>query len=208
MKDAPPALIGLRDVLDDPHRVADHLRRPGTVYGLSDVEVRAAERNCVCYWLTLAPWAGPAAEDYPTERVAISILTTGAVAAVPVDARDRAWLHRNPHVELNRWRGLRSTMFASAPPAVREAAARQDLLHSDIRYPGDLCLWYPNDPRSLRWEWDDGLIAYITIVHRHLQAEEFWRRTGTWPAEDAPHGYGPHPIRTEAVRVAAREGAR
>jgi hypothetical protein len=68
---------------------------------------------------------------------------------------------------------------------------------------GELCLWYPQDPRWLRWDHDDGLEAYVLIVHRHLQAEEYWRRHGRWPAEDAPHGDGPHPIRNPATRWAA-----
>lgn len=208
MKHAPPQLIGLRDVLDDPYRVAEHLRASGTIYGLTDIDVRIADRHLVCYWLTLDPWAGPAAEGYPTERVAVSTWATGAITAVPVDARNRDWLHRNPSVDFSRWGSLRRTLFASTPPAVRDTAEQQDRILGDIRRLGDLCLWYPNDPRSLRWEWDDGLVAYITIVHRHLQAEEFWRRTGTWPAEDAPHGDGPHPIRTEAMRLAALERAR
>ena len=63
-----------------------------------------------------------------------------------------------------------------------------------------LCLWFPGDPRALRWEWDDGLVAYVAIVHRHLQAEECWRRHGEWPAEDAPHGEGNHPIRSALLR--------
>lgn len=61
---------------------------------------------------------------------------------------------------------------------------------------GDLCLWYPGDPRALRWEWTDGFGAFVAIVHRHLFFEEMWRRTGKWPVEDAPHGYGDHSIRT------------
>ena len=65
---------------------------------------------------------------------------------------------------------------------------------------GELCLWYPGDPRALRWEWADGLSSYLTVVHRHLQAEEFYRRNGTWPSEDAPHGPGPHPIRSPELR--------
>lgn len=50
-----------------------------------------------------------------------------------------------------------------------------------------LCLWYPNDPPELRWTWDDGLEEYVRIVSRHLIYEEYWRRTGEWPVEDAPH---------------------
>ncbi|WP_082948693.1 hypothetical protein [Mycobacterium sp. 1274756.6] len=51
-----------------------------------------------------------------------------------------------------------------------------------------LCLWFPEDPRPLRWVPDDGFEDYVARVHRHLFYEEFWRRTGFWPTEDAPHG--------------------
>ena len=51
-----------------------------------------------------------------------------------------------------------------------------------------LCLWYPHDPPELRWTWNDGLEEYVRIVARHLIYEEYWRRTGQWPVEDAPHG--------------------
>lgn len=79
-------------------------------------------------------------------------------------------------------------------------------LHRQPTVMGELCLWYPRDPRTLRWAWADGLVRYVTIVHRHLQAEEFWRRHEYWPSEDAPHGGGPlpHPIRTAAMRRAAQ----
>jgi len=68
---------------------------------------------------------------------------------------------------------------------------------------GQLCLWDPSDPAALRWDWQDGLVSFVTIVHRHLQAEEFARRHGVWPAEDSPHGAGLRPLRTEQMRSAA-----
>lgn len=159
------ATTAWREVLADPAGIAERLLEAGA-YGLKQVEVRVAERDCVILRLTLAPWADLAELGYPVEVVSIMVKRGGMVAAVPL-ADDRPWLHRHP------------------PPLAQ------------------LCLWYPADPRPLRWEWDDGLIAYITIVHRHLQAEECWRRHDVWPAEDAPHGRGHHPIRTLAMRWAA-----
>ena len=70
-------------------------------------------------------------------------------------------------------------------------------------YGGALCLYYVDDPRELRWSWEDGLEEYIHIVRRHLIFEEWFRRTGDWPTEDAPHGrpaHGKHPIRTAELR--------
>lgn len=164
-------------MLRDPHAVAKQLVDSGAVYGLTAVEVKIATPAMACLWLTLEPWAPMAAKGYPTEQVAITVYGDGRVAAVPVDAGRRRWLHRNPK------------------------------LLGDMRHLGELCLWYPKDPRGLRWEWDDGFVALITIVHRHLQAEEFWRRNHYWPSEDAPHGDGDHPIRTPAMRRLAQERA-
>lgn len=156
-------------MLADPAGTAERLLRAG-VYGLDDIDVRLAGRDCVILRLTLEPWAELAELNYPTEQVSIMVKRGGMVAAIPV-ADDRRWLHRYP------------------PPLA------------------PLCLWFPDDPRSLRWEWEDGLVAYIRTVHRHLQAEECWRRHGFWPAEDAPHGPGQHPIRTLALQwVAGKEG--
>ncbi|MFG3215690.1 hypothetical protein [Streptomyces tendae] len=75
----------------------------------------------------------------------------------------------------------------------------------------DLCLQYPGDDAALRWVPEDGLEALITLVHRHLLYEEAWRRSGTWPAEDAPHGqpaHGAHPLRTAETQQEARRWAR
>jgi hypothetical protein len=65
---------------------------------------------------------------------------------------------------------------------------------------GQLCMWYPADPPYLTWTWTKGLVDLVEIARRHLWFEEHFRRTGTWPVEDAPHGQrtdgSPHPIRT------------
>lgn len=170
-------ILGLDDVLDDPRGIAEYLVESRCIFGLIDIEVRIAVRNMVVFWLTLEPWTPMAERGYPTEHVSITVWPGGRVTAVPIAASGRGWEHRNLY------------------------------LLGDLRYVGDLCLWYPRDPRTLRWEWSDGLVSYVTIVHRHLQAEEFFRRNGTWPSEDAPHGAGYHPIRTLAMRQAALEGA-
>lgn len=174
--------ILLQQVLSDPYEVAEHLVSTGAVYGLVNVDVRHQSLDLVIFWLTLEPWAPMEVRGYPTEHVSISVWRSGRIVAVPVNRRARSWLHIYPA-----WLGSLEAL-------------------------GQLCLWYPDDPRSLRWEWEDGLVKYITIVHRHLQAEEYYRRNGTWPAEDAPHGtgpsgQGPHPIATPALRTHAQEAA-
>jgi hypothetical protein len=120
-----------------------------------------------------------AAEGYPTETVSLCIWDDDTLYAIPHQADGRTWMHRNP-----------------------DTAVNPELLPLPGQW-GTLCLWYSDDPRALRWEWSDGLDQYVTIVHRHLQAEEYARHHGHWPAEDAPHGNGFHPLRTEATRAAA-----
>lgn len=169
-----PIVIGLDAILLAPHVIARDLLASKAIYGLVEIDVPVATRRLVTYRLTLEPWAATAAEGYPIEQVAISVWANGHITAVPVDPAHRQWLHRYPVGQTG-----------------------------DLHLIGQLCLWFPEDPRQLRWEWSDGLVTYITIVHRHLQAEEFWRRTGRWPAEDAPHGAGDHPVRTPAMQTAA-----
>ncbi|MET9792090.1 hypothetical protein [Streptomyces canus] len=75
----------------------------------------------------------------------------------------------------------------------------------------DLCLQYPDDDTALRWLPEDGLEPLITLIHRHLLYEEAWRRMGSWPAEDAPHGQpsqGAHPLRTPETQQEARRWTR
>lgn len=76
---------------------------------------------------------------------------------------------------------------------------------------GDLCLQYPDDDPALRWLPEDGLEPLVTQVHRHLMAEEAWRRGGEWPFEDAPHGPAtaiPHPVTSARMRAEVKRWAR
>lgn len=55
--------------------------------------------------------------------------------------------------------------------------------------PGPLCLFFPDDPKPITWSPEMGSFEDILgIISRHLQAEEYFRRMGTWPWEEAPHG--------------------
>ena len=166
-------IIGVEEVLDDPEGAVEHLL-DADIYGLIEAKVAYIGDDHVVIWVTLEPWAVPAAQGYPTERVAITVWANGRIQAVPANA-NRPWLHRFPRA-----------------------------------FPGqliqELCLWYPKDPKVLQWTWSDGLVAYVTVVHRHVQAEECWRRHGVWPGEDAPHGDGDHPILTPALQYIAAQG--
>ena len=76
--------------------------------------------------------------------------------------------------------------------------------------PGPLCLFFPDDPAPITWSPETGSFEDILgIISRHLQAEEFFRREGRWPWEDAPHGQqaarGP---RSRLMRDLARGGHR
>jgi hypothetical protein len=53
---------------------------------------------------------------------------------------------------------------------------------------GHLCMWYPKDPPEQVWEPDDGLLALVQCARVHLFREAYWRRYGTWPGPEAPHG--------------------
>ena len=61
---------------------------------------------------------------------------------------------------------------------------------SPHRHPDDdaLCLWYPWHPPSRRWVAADGLAALLEITRDHLFAERWWRATGEWVLDEAPHG--------------------
>lgn len=63
---------------------------------------------------------------------------------------------------------------------------------SPHRYGGRrLCIWYPTDGDDQRWIPEDGLLALIGMTTTHLFKEAYWRETGEWLGEEAPHGILP-----------------
>jgi len=52
---------------------------------------------------------------------------------------------------------------------------------------GALCMWYPRDPPEAQWTLANGPLALLGHIAAHLLREDFWRRTGEWPGEEAPH---------------------
>lgn len=53
---------------------------------------------------------------------------------------------------------------------------------------GALCMWYPGDPAKARWVQADGPPSLLGHIVAHLLREEWWRQTGEWPGQEAPHG--------------------
>lgn len=52
---------------------------------------------------------------------------------------------------------------------------------------GSLCMWKPEDPATKRWVHTDGLAALLAYIRTHLVREAWWRETGEWVGEEAPH---------------------
>lgn len=52
---------------------------------------------------------------------------------------------------------------------------------------GSLCMWYPRDPQEKRWTWRDGGVVLAGHICAHLIREAWWRETGEWLGEEAPH---------------------
>jgi hypothetical protein len=52
---------------------------------------------------------------------------------------------------------------------------------------GSLCMWFPYDPPEHRWQRRDGPVALLGHIAAHLIREEWWRRTGEWVGDEAPH---------------------
>jgi hypothetical protein len=55
---------------------------------------------------------------------------------------------------------------------------------------GSLCMWYPWDPETARWTRRDGAVALLGHITAHLLREEWWRKTGEWIGDEAPHDGG------------------
>lgn len=170
-------VITLSEVLTDTARVCGQLTDSHAGVHV-DKWRRADKTGAVVVDVTFDPPPELAGAGYGAERGRVSVWPDGTVLAFPLGP-ERRWRHRQP---------------SPLGPAFGKLA-------------GELCLYYPDDPRALQWAWEDGFDQYVTRVHRHLFFEEFWRRNGQWPVEEAPHGQPPvgvHPIRTARMKDAAR----
>lgn len=67
---------------------------------------------------------------------------------------------------------------------------------------GSLCIWYPHDPPSRRWQWRDGGAVLAAHICAHLIREAWWRQTGEWVGEEVPHT--PQPAARTARRTQPR----
>jgi hypothetical protein len=50
-----------------------------------------------------------------------------------------------------------------------------------------LCMWHPEDPEERKWRRQDGLLKLIDSAVMHLFREFYYRETGEWLGEEAPH---------------------
>jgi len=181
---APVADGSYGSVRADPVRTAVELQR-GPVVG---IRARVLSHSMVATTWALEFAPPPPFPHYPTEMVHLSVFADGQVVTVPVGPM-RRWLHRYPQ-----WSVTEFVSYRGDPIPWLFVC-------------GGLCLWNPDDPSHLRWDWPLGLDAYVAIVQRHLWMEEFCREHHSpWPVEDTPHGRHPggkpYPILTPSLRAA------
>ena len=50
-----------------------------------------------------------------------------------------------------------------------------------------LCIWYSGDDPARCWVPEDGLLALFGMVAVHLFKEAYWRESGEWLGDEAPH---------------------
>jgi hypothetical protein len=172
---------GFDEVRRDPAGCCQSLVATGAV---SYVSLNVVQNTRMLTTLEATFEPPPGLEDFPEETARITVLRDGTIVAVPLGDPNRDWEHRYPPMTAEE---VRTHLSRWAQP--------QWLL-----LVGALCLEFPGDPPWLRWNWGNGLDTYIQMVQRHLLAEEIARKYGSWPAEDASHGFRsdgkPHPILT------------
>ena len=128
------------------------------------------------------PWYGRFTERLEFEREARSTfhITTrfgsgsGYTLSLTVDV---------PHYEPRRLRIVFDRNHTDVPRVFADGPTRSKHRYKDE----SLCMWYPRDPKKLRWVRSDGLIALIGHAIAHLFREAWWRETGEWPGPEAPH---------------------
>lgn len=137
------------------------------------------------------PWREPAwfARPAPRLRFAAELAATGAPARVVRPPR--------------RFRGGYAVRCTVIPPGIEPRQVTivfstgspevprvfvDGPTESPHRYDGgELCMWLPFDGPEQRWLRRDGAAALLGHVIAHLVREEWWRRTGEWVGNEAPH---------------------
>jgi len=66
--------------------------------------------------------------------------------------------------------------YGSAPSVTVDGPT--DSPHRYEKNDGELCMWYPWDPKESRWIIADGLLHLLVLVQAHLFREAWWRETG------------------------------
>lgn len=87
-------------------------------------------------------------------------------------------------------RKLTVTLHNSFTPILKSVTA-DGPTESPHRYDKHrLCMWHPRDPVERCWIEEDGLLQLLVHVGVHLFKEAWWRETGEWLGDEAPHGPG------------------
>jgi hypothetical protein len=73
---------------------------------------------------------------------------------------------------------------ADAPRVYADGPSESPHRYAD----SSLCMWKPTDAPDRRWTRDDGARALLGHIAAHLIREHWWRLTGEWPGDEAPHG--------------------
>ena len=73
-------------------------------------------------------------------------------------------------------RSLTPNVLADGPP------------DSPHRYDdGPLCMWHPDDPPSMQWRFDHGLLDLLDAIRAHLFREAWWREHNEWLGPEVGH---------------------
>jgi hypothetical protein len=137
-----------------------------------------------------APWRPPAWTDTPVGRIRFlhDLRGCGVDAHFGRSGRRRDALVidlRVTPLELPERRvRIAFARGAEAPQVYVDGPSESPHRFSD----GALCMWHPYDPPHRRWTRGNGARALLGHIVAHLIREHWWRETGDWPGDEAPHG--------------------
>lgn len=141
-----------------------------------------------------APWTPPAWTEAPAARIGFldEIVKCGVAARfISPDRTHRGGFGIEVRLTPAGVDERRVTIMFGRGAAVPSVYA-DGPTESPHRYAdGSLCMWYPADDAECRWERANGARVLLGLIAAHLIREEWWRRTGEWPGDEAPHGPTP-----------------